>query len=168
MAVLTPTTRAFASNSGPPELPGLMAASVSDRADEALGHRVSKPQRRSDRDGRVADDNLVRVRYGDRPDSALDLSARVVLGVGVDLDHRQVVVRVPSEQLRGRRRLVLKGDSELVCLLHDVVVRDDPALGIDDEARADALRCFGQAGTGSDNRDAGDVDDRVARLTVDT
>ncbi len=100
-------TSPAASTSGPPELPGLIAASVwialmkagaarvaggdgaVERADDAGGHRPGQAERGADRDDGVADDHRVRVAEAQRRQA-----------VDVDLEHGQVVVRGAADDGR--------------------------------------------------------------------
>ena len=101
---LIPITRPRASSSGPPELPGLSAASVwitssiakplgavepaLERGDDAGGERAVEPERVADRDRRVADLHRAGVAQLERPQVEavrLDAQQREV-GVGVLAD----------------------------------------------------------------------------------
>ena len=88
---------------------------------------------------------------------------------GVDFDDGQVVVGVAAKERRGNSGLVLQGDGELVGVLDDVVIGDDAALGVDEEAgtNAVALRLAAAESDAGQHRQAGDVDDRTAVLLVD-
>ena len=103
IAELTPITSPSRLTSGPPELPGLIAASVwmalmyalsldrllaagGDRpvlrADDAAGDGAGQAQRRADGEHRVADDDAVGVAERQRGQV-----------LGVHLEHREVVAR---------------------------------------------------------------------------
>ena len=150
MAVFTPMTSPFMFSSGPPELPGLMAASVWMKCwnwplapgsmvrflaemmpavtvcDSAKGLPMASTQ--SPTCGRVGVAQL----HG-RQRSA-----------GVDLDHCQIGGLVDADHARRTALVLVVGigrelDVDLVGLLDHVIVGDDVALGIDDEARAERL-----------------------------
>ena len=154
MAELMPITRAWASTSGPPELPGLIAASVWIAVDE--GERASRRCRRpatttgrstaetmpwltdsdeaergAEREHRLADPERVGVPGDQRAEVARRL----------DLDHGQVVRRAAADQGRpsdaGRRRS--HPDRRAVGRAgDDVVVGQDAALVVQHEAGAGA------------------------------
>ena len=104
MAVLMPITRPCASTSGPPELPGLIAASVwmtSSNALAGVGPDLAVQAR--DDAARHGETALQRERVADGDDVVADLD---VVGVaeldgrqagGVDLDHREVARCVVPE-----------------------------------------------------------------------
>ena len=113
MAELTPTTWPSRLTSGPPELPGLIAASVwtalmyddslgrvaggdrsLQRADDAGGHRGREAERRTDRDDGVADAQRLGLAQG---------GGLHVLGL-VAVEHREVVDRAAA-----RRRWLRSG-----------------------------------------------------------
>src|SRR5205823_2741061 len=163
IALVTPITCPLELNNGPPELPGLIAASVcrapaeqvelrgdltrrglvarvSTGAHNALGYRLLQTEGRADRDRCFADRHLAGVAQYDRLEAAADWVALVVGAAGVHLNNGQVVVRVAAKQLGSHGRPVLAGDRELVRVLDHVVVGNDAALVVDDEPRTDALR----------------------------
>src|SRR5205823_2737598 len=87
-------------------------------------------ERVADRDDPLADQHAVGV---------TQLHGRQV-GRALDLDQRDVRLRVAADHLR---LVLLAGgepDEDLVGVLDDVVVRDDEALRVDDEPRAEAAR----------------------------
>ena len=167
-----PTTFPAASSSGPPEFPGLIAASVwmrfvsdwlpsvEDRA--ALGrHDAARdrvricPERAADRDDELAD--LERIGLADRGGRQPR---------GVDLDDRQVGEAVDAVDRARQHPAVLELDVELGPTLDDVMVGEDPAVRVEDDARADArLRDDAVAGVGG-ARDL-DLHDRGADLRGD-
>ena len=110
---LTPTTAPLASSSGPPELPGLIAASVwmtpvivdavgsldvtADRRDDAARECLREAERAADRVDRVADLDA---------GSSASRSGVSSPAAGVDLQHGEVLAGVAAEDLRGARRAV--------------------------------------------------------------
>src|SRR5215472_12672300 len=133
---LTPITWPAALNSGPPELPGLIAASVwmAPRADDPLRYCLLQPQWRADCDRCFADGHLVGVAQGHRLDAIAHGSPVGVGCIRVNLDDSQIVQIVAADQLRWHRALVLERHGKLVSILHDVIVRHDAASRVDDEA----------------------------------
>jgi hypothetical protein len=140
-------------SSGPPELPGLMAASVWMKCwnwplapwldgavlggDDAGGDGLR--QREGAADGLHPVAHLRRVGV-----AQLDGRQR---RAGVDLDHRQIGGLVDADHARRTAQILGVGiggelDVDLVGLLDHVIVGDDVALGIDDEARAERLRTW--------------------------
>ena len=119
IAVLMPTSCPFMSTSAPPELPGLMAASVwmkkpesaiadmraGERRDDAAGHRLADAERVADGEHEVAD--LERVGIADR-------DHRKRLGVAVDLQHREVERSSSSRTLLSNSRPSDERDLDLV------------------------------------------------------
>ena len=157
ICALTPITWPSSSSSGPPELPGLSAASVwiappssepsgacsvrSRRRHDAGGQRVVEAVGVADRVGVVADLDLVRVAERER-----------LQAVGVDLEQREVVRRVGADDLGGELLAVGADlDRDLLGAVDDVLVRDDQAAVVDDEAGAGALALRGRG------RDVGDA-----------
>ena len=146
IAVLMPMTFPPASRSGPPELPGLIAASVWMRLvsesllsvviDATLGrHDPARDrvrigaQRAADGDDQLADLERVGLADGRRRQAGR-----------VDLDDGQVGQRVDAVDGAGQDPPVLELDVELLAALDDVVVGQDPAVAVEDDARADAGR----------------------------
>ena len=145
MAVLMPMTLPSASRSGPPELPGLMAASVwmrllsgsigavgrdrpAGRGHDAAGDRVGVgAERAADRDDQLADLEGVGLAEG---------RGRQVRPV--DLDDGEVGQGVDAVDGAGEDAAVLELDIELVAALDDVLVGQDPAVAVVDDAGADA------------------------------
>ena len=143
---LMPITRPAASSSGPPELPGLIAASVwmhvvdleavgrldlpLQGRDDAGRQRALEAERVADRDRRVADLDAVRAAERERG----QLARR-----RLDLQHREVGRLVAPDDLRVDDVLVGELDGDLRRALDDVRVREDRAVAVDDEARAGRL-----------------------------
>jgi hypothetical protein len=143
-AVLTPITRPSHATSGPPELPGLSAASVwitssisrpdcerrlRPSAHHAGRHGALEAERVADRDRELPDHEPARVAELDRLYDRLR-----------EADHREVGRRVVAHEL-ARDRLAVVGDRrELARAVHDVAVGEDEAVGREDEARARADR----------------------------
>ncbi len=149
IAEFTPTTWPCRLTSGPPELPGLIAASVCtalmkelsprtltrgdrpvDGADDAGGHRRGQPQRRADGHHRLADAHLVR---------GADRGRLEVLGLR-HVEHRDVVDGAAPDDVGLHVVAVLVDDVDrtvvLVGLGDHVVVGDDVPLGVEHEPRA--------------------------------
>ncbi len=59
---------------------------------------------------------------------------------GVDLEDREIGLRVGADDLGRPARAVSQENLDLVGALDDVIVGDDDAVGADDEAGAEALR----------------------------
>ena len=73
------------------------------------------------------------------PMRALSLSPKWVAGsgfLGVDLQQRQIGLDVAADHLGRKLRAVMQGDRDLVAVLDHMIVGDDVAGGIDDEAGA--------------------------------
>jgi hypothetical protein len=127
---LTPITRPLPSSSGPPELPGLIAASVWIAL--AGRDRPLQAERRSDRDRLVARFERVGVAQLERLQAAFD-------GARIDLQHGEVARRVLAHQLgRDRLRVDADPDQEGAGALDHVVIGDDVAFVVVDEAGAGA------------------------------
>ena len=138
-------TRPRSSSSGPPELPGLIGASVWMTLSivKPLGAWIVRP--RPEMMPAVA----VRSRPSGKP-MAIALSPTVTLSesanvsglscrsvVGVDPQDGEVGGRVGADHLGvDAATLVVEDDLHLVGALHDVIVGDDRAVGGDDEATA--------------------------------
>ncbi len=146
-----PTTSPRMFTSGPPELPGLIAASVwiagyvvlvpvppsptdtgtVQRADDAAGHGRLEAERRADGDDVLADVELAGL--ADRRGG----QAGHVLG----LDHREVGHRVGADDLGRRRGAVVEVHGDPAAALgdlDDVVVGEDLAVLAEDDAGAGA------------------------------
>ena len=153
---LMPITRPLESSSGPPELPGLIDASVwitseiwkpSGRGDLALQagddagrDRAAVAERVPDRDDRIAHLDLGGVAERQHLE-VLDLG-------GIDLERREVRRRVDALDL-GRDLLaaLLEADGHRVSALDDVRVREDRAVLADHEAGAGGLALLGECRT---------------------
>ena len=161
-----PITRPSEPTSGPPELPGLIAASVwiapeiwksvseptvaVDRRDDPDRQRLRLPERRPDRGHRLADLHLLAVAERQRPQrQALRIDAQQRdVGVRIVAEHPRldaVAVRELDVDLAGAPdRLALAGRD-------DVRVGDDLALAVEHEPRA--LAALGRAAEQRDDRD---------------
>jgi len=139
IAVLMPTTSPRRLNSGPPELPLLMAASVwmkssvGARADIAVAggddagcDGAAEAERVADSDDPLADFGGIRR----RPRNGRQRIA------GLELQQGQVDGFVGTDQLGPEHAAIRQDDVDLVCAFDDVVVGDDIAGGVDDEAGA--------------------------------
>ena len=153
--MLTPTTCARLVTSGPPELPGLSAASVwirfsirrtvrarkrsAERADHAGGHRVLKAKRIADRDhqlartqrGRIAERRRDQIRRRDAQNG--EIRVRIVTD---EVRHEIPAVwqrHADARRLARRSDLVAKAGD-------DVTVGEDEAVGREDESRSRAAR----------------------------
>ena len=144
IAVLMPMTSPVMPMSGPPELPGLIDASVwmksdsralppgarilaAQGADDAAGHGVVQAQGVADGEHALADLELVGVpqRHGlEGP-------------VGLDLDQRDVGARVGADDPRVVLALVVEPDLDLGGAGDDVVVGQHVAVRVDDESGAE-------------------------------
>ena len=126
-------------NSGPPELPGLIATSVwmngtkfscgSERpfgADDAGGDGIVEAERRADRQHPFADPELVRIAELDRRQAG-----------GLDLEQRHVGAPVGADHPRLEFALVGEPHRDLVGRLDHVRIGEDVAVGADDEPRAE-------------------------------
>ena len=106
-------------------------------ADDAGAHRVREAERIADRDDPVAHVDRVRVAEGQR--------AQVLR---VDAHDGDVRLRVGADDLAGELALVGELDLDRVGPLDDVVVREDDAALVDDEARAQPLHLAAAAAGG--------------------
>ena len=130
--------------SAPPELPGLMAASVwmkkpksempilraRQRRDDAAGRGLADAERIADREHEIAD--FKRIGIADRRSTG-NGSRRV------DLQHREVERLVLEQHLAVELAAVGGRDLDLVGVADDVIVGDDDAGRIDQHAGAQRL-----------------------------
>src|SRR5260370_31661008 len=65
--------------------------------------------------------------------------------VALDLDQGEVGLLVAPHHLGRQLAAIRQGDGDRVGLAGDGEVGDDPAVGVDDEARADSLRLLARA-----------------------
>ena len=150
-AVLMPTTLPAPSRSGPPLLPGLIAASVWIRPSRVVSRPVDwsvtvicavqagddparhglrvAAERAADRDRGLAD--LEGGRVADR---------RGVEPRRVDLDEREVGVVRDADDARRQLRAIGEGDRQALAVGDDVAVREDVAVRGQHDARTDAAR----------------------------
>jgi hypothetical protein len=136
--VLTPIRRPAESSSGPPELPGLMAASAVERFDLAVerahdAHRQRLVEAEGVADGVHA---LAHLQFA----AGADGNRRQLGRWRVDLQHRQVAVGKRAHQLGGVAGLVGQRHARRAAALDDVEVGDDVALVVPHEAGAGAAR----------------------------
>ena len=167
-----PITSPCEFSSGPPELPGLMAASVwmassigapsaprigADGADDAARHGARQSERVADGVNLLAHLNAGGVRQRDR----LEVG-------GIDLQQRQVVGLVRADD--ARLVAVLVGELHLdaaVGAFDDVVVGQDVAGFVQNEPRALALLRHRAIEEVEHQRGGGDVDHRGHHALVD-
>src|SRR3954469_16848854 len=143
MAVLTPGTQPWRSTSGPPELPGLMDASVCtigrvppgargavDGADDACGDGTGQAERRTDGDDGLSD---------------LEGPAGAELGGGggaaVDAQHGDVLVLVAADDACADPAIVGEHEGHLGGAVDDVLVGDHVTGAVDYEAGARRPSC---------------------------
>ena len=140
-----PTTSPRASTSGPPELPGLMAASVWMNCP---GLRASSREGF----GRFSALTMPRVTVKRNP-NGLPKASTVCPGMQLggiaprnagevlafDLDHGQIGQRIGADHLGGQHAAIVHGHANVDRAIHHVVVGDDVAIGRNDDAAADAV-----------------------------
>ena len=145
---LMPITSPAALSSGPPELPGLIGASVCrtlsivkplgavdlalQRGDHAGGERAAEPEGVADREHRFADLDGAGVAERERVQGET---------FGGDAQHREVLRGVFADHARFDGLAVFEADGDLHGVLDHVPVGEDRAVGVDHEprARGDAL-----------------------------
>jgi hypothetical protein len=144
IAVLTPMTSPEDETSGPPELPGLSAASVwiTSSIMRPVLARIERPSAEMT-PAVTVDSKFERVADGDD-----QLAADQALGVAeprdrqiarrVGADECEVGVRVFVDQLRVGRPPLRIGEADFLEAVDDVAVGEDQPVRRDDEARADA------------------------------
>ncbi len=98
--------------------------------DDARGHGLAEAERIADRHHAVADPRLVAV-------AELDGLQRLV---ALDLQHRDVDLGILADHLGLELAAVVEDDDDVVGVADDVVVGDNDAAGVDDEAGAERLR----------------------------
>ena len=127
-------------NSGPPELPLLMAASVCvvverivQRAaacrDDAGRHRMAEAERVADGNHPVTHPLLVGI-------APLHRRQRLLVG-RLDLEQGDVDAAVGADQLGLELGVILEDDGDVLSALDHVVVGDDVAIAIDHETRSE-------------------------------
>ena len=138
-----------------------------DRADDPGGNRAVETERVADRDDGVA--HLRRVGVAER-------ERRQRARARVDLEDGEVARRIGADDGRLHARAVREADPDLPGALDDVVVRDDVAGLVDDEAGAERLLLLllgeelaAEERVGRDGDDArrGDLDDARRGAAVD-
>ena len=143
IAVLMPTSVPSRSTSAPPELPGLIAASVwmkerkslmpigaRQAGDDAAGDGLADAERIADRQHEIADLELIAV---------ADLQHRQALAMGVELEHGEIGALVGEQEVRLEFASIGEHHGDLLRIADDVVVGDDEAGGIEDDAGAQRL-----------------------------
>jgi hypothetical protein len=145
MAVLMPIRLPPLSTSAPPELPGLIAASLdevlegvdaqvraAEPADDAHRHRLADAEGVADGEHQVAHVHALEPAEGD--------GGQVLQ---LDLQHRQVALRVHPDQLGLGLPPVVERHLDVVRGFDHVMVGEDVALRADDHARAQAGGALG-------------------------
>ena len=178
IAVLTPISRPALSSSGPPELPGLMAASVwmTSLMGRFVTDWISRPRALmtpvvsvwSRPNGLpMAKTFWPTCRSAELPTA---MGQQLAPG-GVDVQHGEVLVGVGADQRRSVGGVVGQRDTSAQAwrVLDDVEVGDDVAVLVPDEARAGALRHLLDVEVPEIalHRQRGDVDDGGLGLLVD-
>ena len=122
-------------------------------ADDAARDGLLEPEGAADRDHAVADLHAARVAERERVKKRLRR---------VDLDHGEIGRRVGADDRRLVGVAVPEPDRHRLRAVDDVVVRDDVAVRVDDEARAlrTAARCCRRTGSAESRRDR-DLDDAL-------
>ena len=105
------------------------------RRHDAGRHGAAQAERVADRHHRLADAHLAGVSEGDERQRL----------VALDLDQGEVGLLVAAHHLGRQLAAVRQGDGDRVGFAGDVEVGDDPAVGVDDEARADGLGLLGRS-----------------------
>ena len=146
---LTPITRPCASSSGPPELPGLIAASVwtAPGMVKPLGESISRSSAETMPVVTVPESpNGLPIAIATSPgrSSAEEASSSGLTSAGmsgrIDLEHGEVGRGVLADQLGGQLLAVrAERDGVVRARLDDVLVGHDVALAVDEEAGAAAL-----------------------------
>ena len=173
ICVLTPTTWPAVFRSGPPELPWLMAASVWIEFEIVKlfwgGHLPVEGADDAARGGALEPEGLP---SATTPSPTRELGGvaepsgfRIEAGASTLMTARSVEGRC---RRRSRRRSSRpRSGRDLLGALDDVVVRDDVAVGVEDEAGALALRLLLAAQRRGLARRGRDLDDALVGLLVD-
>ena len=163
-------------SSGPPELPGLIAASVwtTFSSTAPFGSGTSRPSAETTPAvtvGPPSRPSALPIATTHSPTRSWLESPSRSVGSGspraVDLDHGQVGLRVAADQPGVVGAAVRQRDPDLLRALDDVVVGDDEAGRVDDRARADAALRLGAERALGRGRAHGDERDRRARPVGD-
>ena len=185
MAVLMPTRWPVASTSAPPELPGLIAASVwmkfsnvlmqlaaSQRTDDAGGDGLPDAEGIADGEHHIADAQALRRSKGDCGEL-----------LGIHAQHRQVALGIVANLLCQQLSAIHQKYLDLVGRFDDMAVGEDIAGRADDHARPEARRALGlvaellaeesaeqrvvqkRMARGADFLAGKDIDDRWRRLS---
>ncbi len=140
-----PTTSPWALTSGPPELPGLMAASVwmnwpGERRSAANG--IGTVQRADDaaRHGEAKSQRIAECEYGLAGMQLRGISQRHAGQVGsVDLDDGKIGERIGTDQLRREDSAIGHGNANVHRTVDDVVVGHDVAIGRNNDTAAQTV-----------------------------
>ena len=142
IAVLMPMTRPCESTSGPPELPGLIAASVWITSPRKPRSPVWRSRCKPETIPRVtlrppSSASALPIATTSSPTCTWSESPSSMVGKAraLDLEHGEVAARRGAEHLGGELLPVGEVRLDLVGAFDDVVVRDDDAVGGHDEAR---------------------------------
>ena len=148
MAVFMPIIRPWLSNSGPPELPGLMAASI-----WMIDLRLRRPRRPGSERSRLEMMPVLSVRSRPKglpmantrwPTSRFvelpGCDGKERVGRGVDLQHGHVGGRIAADEFGGVLLAVEEGDADIAGALDDVEVGQHVAVAVDHRAAPFALR----------------------------
>ena len=101
------------------------------RRDDAVGHGLADAERIADRQHHVADLQIVGIAEVDHREA--------LLAVVLDAQHREIGARVLEHDIDRELALVGERDLHLVGAVDDVIVGDDQAGRIDDDAGAERL-----------------------------
>ena len=145
IAVLMPTRSPFMSTSAPPELPGLMAASV----------WMKKPRSVMPTWVRATAETMPLVTVWPTPkglpmastrsptsmpsESASKASVGKLLALGIDAQHGQIGALVMGHDSGLELAPVAKHDGDILGAVHHMLVGDDQAVGGDDDAGAERI-----------------------------
>jgi hypothetical protein len=103
---------------------------AAERADDASGECAGETEGIADSEGALAHDEIARVAQRER---------REVVALGIDLNQSDVVALIGADEFRGFARLIAEGDFDLLRVFDDVIVREDVAVLVDQEAGTGAF-----------------------------